>query len=115
MTTAEILVMLFGSSGLIISLATMVKELIEKKLDNSSTTEEEKKEMIKDLLQMSCRTDLYQMWQMCRTKKYRTQEDTDRFSEFYQIYKVKYEGNSYAQQIYGYFMALPQKEDDEIE
>ena len=113
MDTAEIMVMLFGSSGLIISLATLIKELIEKKIDSESNTEQEKMETLETLLQMGARTDLYQIYQFSRAKGFRSEEETDLFNEFYGVYKNKYNGNSYAEEIMKRFLALPQHEEDD--
>ena len=112
MDTAEIMVMLFGSSGLIISIATLIKELIEKKIDSENNTEAEKMKTLETLLQMGARTDLYQIYKMAQTRGSRTTAETEMFQELYETYKVKYNGNSYAEEIEKSFLALPQEDDE---
>ena len=115
--------MIFGSSGLIMSLAAIVKEIIEKKIDKDSEVddikeeyekqeEEEKRELIEEILRMGARTDLYQIYQLAKMNGKRSDEETELFNELFDIYKTKYNGNSYAEEIRNRFLRLPQENEE---
>ena len=110
---SELMAWIFGGSGILMSIIAIIKEIVEKKISENKTDEEEKRDMIETLLQMGCRTDLYQIYQFARQRGYRTEEETDLFNEFYDVYKTKYNGNSYAEEIRKRFFLLAQREEDE--
>ena len=104
--------LIFGGSGIIMAVITMIKEIFDKKFSSEAETEAEKMETLETLLQMGARTDLYQIYKMAQTRGSRTTAETEMFQELYETYKVKYNGNSYAEEIEKSFLALPQEDDE---
>ena len=109
---SELMYLIFGGSGIIMAVIAMIKEIVEKKFSNEAETEAEKMETLETLLQMGARTDLYQIYKMAQTRGSRTTAETEMFQELYETYKVKYNGNSYAEEIEKSFLALPQEDDE---